>query len=74
MERVKRTMRFDKLIDFVKRRDLSRDYINTYEKKKNEVWKFANSNGSVEENSIVDDDLELNNDVMEIDTNMNDGT
>ena len=49
------------MIDFVKRRDLNRNYINTYKQRMEAVWRFANSDNSEEEFSIVDGDSEKEN-------------
>jgi hypothetical protein len=38
-----RDAKCNKLIEFVKRRDLDKIYVNTYENKKEEVWHFINS-------------------------------
>ena len=54
-EKEKRNERYDKLIDFVKRRDLNKQFIYTYEEKKKEFWKFVNSDSnSSREISVID--------------------
>lgn len=45
--------RNQKLIDFVKRRDLDHAYISTYKKRMEEVWKFV-TNGNNDKKVDVD--------------------
>mmetsp|Transcript_29998 Transcript_29998/g.29239 ORF Transcript_29998/g.29239 Transcript_29998/m.29239 type:complete len:150 (+) Transcript_29998:1751-2200(+) len=57
-----RNEKFGHVIDFIKRRDLERKFLNNYELKKKEIWKFANSTEmSLEENSSGEEEEFPNN-------------
>lgn len=60
-EKKARRERCQRLIEFVNRRDLNRQYISIYENKMKEEWKFANSISSNESNSLVESDQEEEN-------------
>jgi hypothetical protein len=47
------------MINFIERRDLNSDYIRNYKKKMHEVWNFVNNDGSAEEVSLVDEEIEI---------------
>jgi hypothetical protein len=59
-EKELRDKKFDSLITFVKRRDLDRNYITSYESKKKEVWRIKKYDHTgkelIEANSVKSDD------------------
>jgi hypothetical protein len=54
----------------VKRRDLNKDYLKTYKKRLNEIWKFSspqnigNQSPSNHELSMIDEEEELGNEMI----------
>ena len=56
-EKKSRKEKCSQLTNFVKRRNLDSKITSIYEKKINEVWKFANSSEhSLDEVSLIDED------------------
>ena len=54
-ERKVRESKYQKLIDFVVRRDLSKEFISSYKAKMKEVWRFINTESSSEDDiSLVE--------------------
>jgi hypothetical protein len=54
----------------VKRRDLNKDYLKTYKKRLNEIWKFSspqnigNQSPSNHELSMIDEEEEMGNEMI----------